>query len=78
MSALLPAMPRGRGARVLVASLLALVFGWGQAAGAAETKPPQAKHGGILEFAVDAEPANYDCDAGISRSPSYIRSRCII
>jgi len=78
MSAFLPAMPRGSGARVLVASLLALAFAWGQGAGAAETKSPQPKHGGILEFAVAAEPANCDCDAGLSRSPSYLRSRCII
>ncbi|HWI29432.1 MAG TPA: ABC transporter substrate-binding protein [Stellaceae bacterium] len=27
---------------------------------------PQPKRGGILDFAVDAEPGNYDCDANVS------------
>jgi peptide/nickel transport system substrate-binding protein len=49
----------------LSAALLALGFACAGGAGAAETVK-QPKHGGILEFAVDAEPANYDCDANIS------------
>ena len=33
---------------------------------AAEPAEPTPQHGGILEFAVDAEPPNYDCHANIS------------
>src|SRR6478609_7424661 len=33
---------------------------------AAASTPPAAKRGGVLEFAVDAEPGNYDCHANIS------------
>ena len=56
------ATPRKAGARVLLSAALVV---WVGTAGAAETVK-QPKHGGILEFAVDAEPANYDCDANIS------------
>jgi len=56
------ATPRKAGARVLLSAALVV---WVGTAGAAETVK-QPKHGGILEFAVDAEPANYDCGANIS------------
>jgi peptide/nickel transport system substrate-binding protein len=33
---------------------------------AASAADPQPKRGGVLDFAVDAEPANYDCHANVS------------
>jgi len=56
------ATPRKAGARVLLSAAL---VAWVGTAGAAETVK-QPKQGGTLEFAVDAEPANYDCGANIS------------
>jgi len=49
-------------------ALAAGLLGWlllGAAAHAAETVATP-KRGGVLEFAVDAEPSNYDCSANIS------------
>jgi peptide/nickel transport system substrate-binding protein len=61
-------MPRISGAlwrRILIAAGLAaqLLPATAPGATAAETAP---RHGGILEFAVDAEPPNYDCHANFS------------
>jgi peptide/nickel transport system substrate-binding protein len=36
------------------------------AVNAASAADPQPKRGGVLDFAVDAEPANYDCHANVS------------
>jgi peptide/nickel transport system substrate-binding protein len=47
----------------VVAALTALAGG---AAVAQQAAAPQPKRGGVLEFAVDAEPPNFDCHANVS------------
>jgi len=59
----------GRRLKVLIAAVLALLTAaqtQALAQGKPAPAPPTPKHGGILEFSVDAEPSNYDCDANIS------------
>jgi len=51
------------GPSVWSALLLGLFLAGAASTGRAETQP---RHGGILEFAVDAEPPNYDCHANFS------------
>src|SRR5215475_87202 len=48
------------------ASLLLISLVTSRTASAAETGKGVAKRGGVLEFAVDAEPPNYDCHANFS------------
>jgi peptide/nickel transport system substrate-binding protein len=48
-----------------IAGLIA-IGGWSETSGAADNPTESPIRGGILEFAVDSEPPNYDCHANIS------------
>src|SRR5258707_534306 len=57
-----------RSKRLLSMAILLGMYAAGAATMAvgAETQAPTPKRGGILEFAVDSEPGNYDCHANVS------------
>jgi peptide/nickel transport system substrate-binding protein len=57
-----------RSKRLLSIAILLGMYAAGAATMAvgAETQAPTPKRGGILEFAVDSEPGNYDCHANVS------------
>ncbi len=61
-------MPFARTKRLPSIAILLGMYAAGAATMAvgAETQAPTPKRGGILEFAVDSEPGNYDCHANVS------------
>jgi peptide/nickel transport system substrate-binding protein len=60
-------LPRGWAAmRLRRRTLLAIAAGLAVAPRSALSNEPTPKRGGVLDFAVDAEPPNYDCHANVS------------